>query len=83
MMFLAVLQEVLHIVQFYLFYVLYVSFLDKYLVLLLSFMFRYTPISSPDSKGYFDLLVKVSCYKCIFSLSFISVHFQRCPWTSM
>ena len=24
-----------------------------------AFMFRYTPISDPDSKGYFDLLIKV------------------------
>lgn len=62
MMFLAMLLDVLNIVsRLFCLSILLISLFDKYLVLLLSFMFRYTPVSDPDSKGYFDLLIKVHC----------------------
>lgn len=32
---------------------------QNHLHILLIYMCRYTPISPPDSKGYFDLLIKV------------------------
>lgn len=39
-------------------------------------VFSYTPISDPDSKGYFDLLIKVCCQLSITQFS--SVFFFFC-----
>jgi len=39
-----------------------------WLFILVKLMFRYTPISDPDAKGYFDLMIKVCC--AVLSLKF-------------
>lgn len=41
-------------------------------------MFRYTPISDPDSKGYFDLLIKVKHYELVFGL-YSAYTFMKMP----